>query len=200
MGSWRPWNAGTGNSWRPARSTAQGLASRYEPAPPTFIESMNGAIPPTERHCCIGGPAAKAWQEEGASVHARRLLHPGGSLGPGRSRLIWAFPRNFGVWLDMVVPRWVYHIAQNRVLDSDAYILHVEVATEMSERSTMHASLTCCIQYISVNSNMLELQERKFAAMGLENWQSRCYVPASSDAMVVAFRRWFRKHSKNQVG
>ena len=79
MGSWRPWNAGTGNSWRPARSTAQGLASRYEPAPPTFKESMNGAIPPTERHCCIGGPAAKAWQEEGASVHARRLLHPGGS-------------------------------------------------------------------------------------------------------------------------
>jgi uncharacterized protein (DUF983 family) len=36
--------------------------------------------------------------------------------------------------------------------------------------------------------------------MGLENWQSRCYVPASSDVMVVAFRSWFRKHSKNQVG
>ena len=49
-------------------------------------------------------------------------------VGPGRSRLIWKFPRNFGVWLDMVVPRWVYHIGQNRVLDSDAYILHVEVA------------------------------------------------------------------------
>ncbi|EER90694.3 hypothetical protein SORBI_3001G048500 [Sorghum bicolor] len=149
---------------------------------------------------CTFHSSGTSQQEEGASVHARRLLHPGGSLGPGRSRLIWAFPRNFGVWLDMVVPRWVYHIAQNRVLDSDAYILHVEVATEMSERSTMHASLTCCIQYISVNSNMLELQERKFAAMGLENWQSRCYVPASSDAMVVAFRRWFRKHSKNQPG
>ncbi|XP_066360873.1 protochlorophyllide-dependent translocon component 52, chloroplastic-like [Miscanthus floridulus] len=89
-------------------------------------------------------------------------------VGPGRSRLIWAFPRNFGVWLDMVVPRWVYHIAQNRVLDSDAYILHVE--------------------------------ERKFSAMGLENWQSRCYVPASSDAMILAFRSWFRKHSKNQIG
>jgi hypothetical protein len=36
--------------------------------------------------------------------------------------------------------------------------------------------------------------------MGLENWQSRCYVPASSDVMVVAFRSWFRKHGKNQVG
>ena len=51
-------------------------------------------------------------------------------MGPGRSRLIWAFPRNFAVWLDMVVPRWVYHIRDNRVLDSDAYILHAEVAAK----------------------------------------------------------------------
>ncbi|KAF8708508.1 hypothetical protein HU200_029871 [Digitaria exilis] len=89
-------------------------------------------------------------------------------VGPGRSRLIWAFPRNFGVWLDMIIPRWFYHINQNSVLDSDAYILHVE--------------------------------ERKFAASGLDNWQNVCYVPASSDTMVVAFRNWFRKYCKNRVG
>ncbi|KAF8779000.1 hypothetical protein HU200_003106 [Digitaria exilis] len=79
-------------------------------------------------------------------------------VGPGRSRLIWAFPRNFAVWLDMIIPRWFYHINQNSVLDSDAYILHVE------------------------------------------NWQNVCYVPASSDTMVVAFRNWFRKYCKNRVG
>ncbi|PVH31042.1 hypothetical protein PAHAL_9G043800 [Panicum hallii] len=89
-------------------------------------------------------------------------------VAPGRSRLIWAFPRNFGVWLDLIIPRWLYHVGQNRVLDSDAYILHVE--------------------------------ERKFAASGLDNWHNDCYVPASSDTMVVAFRNWFRKYCKNRVG
>ncbi|KAK8443890.1 hypothetical protein SEVIR_9G046101v4 [Setaria viridis] len=89
-------------------------------------------------------------------------------VAPGRSRLIWAFPRNFAVWLDMIIPRWVYHINQNSVLDSDAYILHIE--------------------------------ERKFAASGLDNWQKDCYLPASSDTMVVAFRNWFRKYCKNRVG
>nr|CAB3497788.1 unnamed protein product [Digitaria exilis] len=99
-------------------------------------------------------------------------------VGPGRSRLIWAFPRNFAVWLDMIIPRWFYHINQNSVLDSDAYILHVEVSQKQEK----------C------------LNERKFAASGLQNWQNVCYVPASSDTMVVAFRNWFRKYCKNRVG
>lgn len=49
-------------------------------------------------------------------------------VGPGKSRLIWVFPRNFGVWIDKVVPRWVFHIGQNLILDSDLYLLHVEVS------------------------------------------------------------------------
>ncbi|CAN0911023.1 Protochlorophyllide-dependent translocon component 52, chloroplastic [Linum grandiflorum] len=47
-------------------------------------------------------------------------------VSPGQSRLIWAFPRNFGVWLDKLIPRWVFHISQNLVLDSDLYLLHLE--------------------------------------------------------------------------
>ncbi|KAL2940722.1 Protochlorophyllide-dependent translocon component 52 chloroplastic [Bienertia sinuspersici] len=47
-------------------------------------------------------------------------------VSPGKSRLIWTFPRNFAVWLDRIVPRWVFHIGQNLILDSDAYLLHVE--------------------------------------------------------------------------
>ncbi|KAL6638081.1 hypothetical protein ACP70R_025653 [Stipagrostis hirtigluma subsp. patula] len=89
-------------------------------------------------------------------------------VAPGRSRVIWAFPRNVGVWLDKIIPRWFYHIGQNRILDSDIYLLHVE--------------------------------ERKFAAAGLDNWQKACYVPTSSDGMIIAFRNWFRKYCKNQVG
>lgn len=48
-------------------------------------------------------------------------------VSPGNSRLIWSFPRNFGVWIDQVVPRWMFHVGQNLILDSDLYLLHVEV-------------------------------------------------------------------------
>ncbi|CAN1166177.1 Protochlorophyllide-dependent translocon component 52, chloroplastic [Linum perenne] len=47
-------------------------------------------------------------------------------VSPGQSRLIWAFPRNFGVWLDKITPRWIFHVSQNLILDSDLYLLHVE--------------------------------------------------------------------------
>ncbi|CAI0557923.1 unnamed protein product [Linum tenue] len=47
-------------------------------------------------------------------------------VSPGYSRLIWAFPRNFGVWLDKIIPRWMFHVPQNLILDSDLYLLHLE--------------------------------------------------------------------------
>lgn len=48
-------------------------------------------------------------------------------VSPGKSRLIFTFPRNFGVWIDKIIPRWVFHLGQNLVLDSDLYLLHIEV-------------------------------------------------------------------------
>ncbi|KAG4185928.1 hypothetical protein ERO13_A08G011000v2 [Gossypium hirsutum] len=47
-------------------------------------------------------------------------------VSPGNSRLIWIFLRKFGVWIDQIVPRWMFHIGVNLVLDSDLYLLHVE--------------------------------------------------------------------------
>lgn len=47
-------------------------------------------------------------------------------VSPGKSRLIWSFPRNFAVWIDRIIPRWVFHFNQNLVLDSDLYLLHVQ--------------------------------------------------------------------------
>lgn len=47
-------------------------------------------------------------------------------VSPGRSRLIWTFPRDFGLAIDKIVPRWVFHIGQNKILDSDLHLLHVE--------------------------------------------------------------------------
>ncbi|XVF04536.1 hypothetical protein REPUB_Repub05bG0092000 [Reevesia pubescens] len=57
-------------------------------------------------------------------------------VSPGNSRLIWTFPRNFGVWIDKIVPRWMFHIGQNLILDSDLYLLHVE------ERKIMESGAT----------------------------------------------------------
>ncbi|XP_058073800.1 protochlorophyllide-dependent translocon component 52, chloroplastic [Magnolia sinica] len=47
-------------------------------------------------------------------------------VSPGQSRLIWVFPRNFSQWLDRIVPRWMFHVGQNLILDSDLYLLHLE--------------------------------------------------------------------------
>ncbi|XP_009375785.2 protochlorophyllide-dependent translocon component 52, chloroplastic [Pyrus x bretschneideri] len=54
-------------------------------------------------------------------------------VSPGNSRLIWTFPGNFGIWIDRIVPRWMFHIGHNLVLDSDLCLLHVE------ERKIMEA-------------------------------------------------------------
>ncbi|XP_022875574.1 protochlorophyllide-dependent translocon component 52, chloroplastic [Olea europaea var. sylvestris] len=48
-------------------------------------------------------------------------------VSPGNSRLILATSRNFGAWMQRFVPRWLFHIRQNLVLDSDLYLLHMEV-------------------------------------------------------------------------
>ncbi|KAL8058069.1 hypothetical protein ABFX02_04G224200 [Erythranthe guttata] len=47
-------------------------------------------------------------------------------VSPGNSRLIFVSPRNFAVWIERIFPRWIFHIGQNLILDSDLYLLHVE--------------------------------------------------------------------------
>jgi hypothetical protein len=53
---------------------------------------------------------------------------------------------------------------------------------------------------LMVHCLLVQFQERNFAAAGLENWHRAVYLPTSSDTMVIAFRRWFREHCKNQIG
>lgn len=48
-------------------------------------------------------------------------------VSPGNCRLISVFPRNFGNWMGPNVTRWIHHTSQNLVIDSDLYLLHVEV-------------------------------------------------------------------------
>ncbi|TYK09956.1 protochlorophyllide-dependent translocon component 52 [Cucumis melo var. makuwa] len=47
-------------------------------------------------------------------------------VGPGKSRLIFVSLRNFAVSIDRIIPRWIFHVGQNLILDSDLYLLHIE--------------------------------------------------------------------------
>ncbi|XP_020091819.1 protochlorophyllide-dependent translocon component 52, chloroplastic-like isoform X2 [Ananas comosus] len=47
-------------------------------------------------------------------------------VSPGRSRLIFVLQRNFAVWIELFFRRWMRHVGQNLILDSDHYLLHVE--------------------------------------------------------------------------
>lgn len=66
-------------------------------------------------------------------------------VSPGYSRLIFASPRNFAVWMDRIIPRWIFHIGQNLILDSDLYLLHVEV-TQTYFISLTDKILQLCLQ------------------------------------------------------
>ncbi|KAM7280100.1 hypothetical protein ACFE04_007234 [Oxalis oulophora] len=74
----------------------------------------------------VNGAAAPGTKSSSSKQRRMALIFMCVPVSPGNSRLIWVFPRNFGVWLDKVVPRWIFHIGQNLILDSDLYLLHVE--------------------------------------------------------------------------
>ncbi|CAH2070950.1 unnamed protein product, partial [Thlaspi arvense] len=80
-------------------------------------------------------------------------------VSPGRSRLILTFPRNFGLIIDKIVPRWVFHMSLNKVLDSDLHLLHVERVDSMCKGTLV--------------------QERKIMERGPENWQKACFYSGS---------------------
>lgn len=48
-------------------------------------------------------------------------------VAPGKSRVFFAFPRNFGKLAFNLSPRWWNHLVHMTVLDSDMYLLHLLV-------------------------------------------------------------------------
>ncbi|CAN8325930.1 unnamed protein product [Cochlearia groenlandica] len=79
-------------------------------------------------------------------------------VSPGRSRLIWTFPRDFGVIIDKIVPRWVFHIGQNKILDSDLHLLHVE-ERKILERGPENWQKAC---FIPTKSDALVVSFRRW--------------------------------------
>ncbi|EPS70272.1 hypothetical protein M569_04488, partial [Genlisea aurea] len=65
-------------------------------------------------------------------------------VSPGHSRLIFASPRNFAVWMERIFPRWIFHIGQNLILDSDLYLLHVE-ERKLTEIGSLNWHKSCFV-------------------------------------------------------
>ncbi|KAM7280238.1 hypothetical protein ACFE04_007372 [Oxalis oulophora] len=47
-------------------------------------------------------------------------------VSPGKSRMLMIFAKNFSLWVDKIVPRWLFHIGQNLIVDSDLLLVHVQ--------------------------------------------------------------------------
>ncbi|XP_020533378.1 protochlorophyllide-dependent translocon component 52, chloroplastic [Jatropha curcas] len=93
-------------------------------------------------------------------------------VSPGKSRLIFTFPRNFGVWIDRIIPRWVFHLGQNLVLDSDLYLLHLE-ERKIMEVGTSNWQKAC---YVPTKSDAQVIAFRKWLRKysdGQINWGGR---------------------------
>ncbi|GAQ78701.1 Pheophorbide a oxygenase [Klebsormidium nitens] len=124
-------------------------------APVLFTQDIN--IPPKEKDAAKGG--------SGKKIRLCFWLTP---VSPGRSRLFYAFPQNFVTWLFALIPRWLLHIRQHSILDSDLMILHLAEKRLQREGG------------------------------GTDNWSRAYFMPTAADRYIVAFRRWLTKHGGGQ--
>nr|GEU51583.1 protochlorophyllide-dependent translocon component 52, chloroplastic-like [Tanacetum cinerariifolium] len=93
-------------------------------------------------------------------------------VSPGNSRLIFASPRNFAVWIDRFVSRWMYHIGQNLIIDSDTYLLHEEEKKVMEADPSDWQKL--CFTPTKSDANVVAFRKwlNKFAG-GKVNWGNK---------------------------
>ena len=92
--------------------------------------------------------------------------------GPGQCRLITRFPFRLSVkpvmWIMKRTPRWITHFSQNIILDSDVVFLSTQ-----DER----------LREIQSDKEKKTLEANSLIARTY-------YMPARSDTMVAAFRKW----------
>ncbi|CAH9094560.1 unnamed protein product [Cuscuta europaea] len=93
-------------------------------------------------------------------------------VSPGNSRIIFVSPRNFAVWVEKVVPRWVFHVGQNLILDSDLYLLHVE-EHKLKEIGPYNWHKTC---YVPTKADAVIIAFRRWLnkyAGGQVDWKTK---------------------------
>ncbi|KAK9062564.1 hypothetical protein SSX86_019751 [Deinandra increscens subsp. villosa] len=113
-------------------------------------------------------------------------------VSPGNSRLISAFPRNFRLWIDRFVSRWMHHIMQNLVIDSDFYLLRVE-EEKLMEAGPSNWQKVCFVP-TKADTNVVVFRKwlKKYAG-GQVDWGStkfNGYLPPSLPREQLLDRYW----------
>ncbi|MCO5608880.1 hypothetical protein L7F22_063098 [Adiantum nelumboides] len=93
-------------------------------------------------------------------------------VSPGQSKVIWAFRRNFTIWIDPLIPRWFIHLRQMLVLDSDMYLLH-KAERKLAEAGNTAWEKAC---YVPTTSDSFVIAFRRWLntyAGGKPNWGGR---------------------------
>ncbi|KAK3026382.1 hypothetical protein RJ639_040471 [Escallonia herrerae] len=152
-----------------------GFTAKQEPGGYNFIAPCIFYGSPMGSSSNGSAASSTGTTEESSSVTPQRrllLIFICIPVSPGNSRLIYSFPRNFAVWIDRIVPRWMFHVGQNLILDSDLYLLHVE------ERKIMDAGVSnwqkAC--FVPTKSDALVIAFRKWLkkyAGGQTDWGTK---------------------------
>ncbi|CAN0911016.1 Protochlorophyllide-dependent translocon component 52, chloroplastic [Linum grandiflorum] len=103
-------------------------------------------------------------------------------VSPGNSRLIWAFPRDFSLWINQVVPRWFFHLGLNLVFDSDLNLLHVEERKIRKIGGNANWQKTC---FMPTKSDALVVGFRRWLTKyggGEVDWRGKYSAPADLPA------------------
>eukprot|EP00897_Mesotaenium_endlicherianum_P005418 jgi/Mesen1/4904/ME000244S04073 len=158
----------------PAKKKDNILSSLTRSQSQVGTEGANKASPVGQEEGALRGQVAgreekvelKEAKEEGEGV-ARRMvmLFYCVPVAPGKSKAFFAFPRNFATQIHTFIPRWLFHLGQLTILDSDLYFLHQQ------ERRLDHV------------------------VGGTQNYFKACYMPTASDGQVSAFRRWLNSYA-----
>ena len=114
-------------------------------------------------------------------------------VSPSKSRFIWSFPRNFASWMDKILPRWISHMGVKLILDSDLYLLHIEVTPTIIYRlfilstNWFHHSTLCLFKLLHVMMNKQDGYGHSLAIpiyKQLCRYKSRLYMGHSSACLI----------------
>ncbi|KAI9186009.1 hypothetical protein LWI28_012975 [Acer negundo] len=113
-------------------------------------------------------------------------------VSPGNCRLIWGSAKNFGSWIENIIPKWIPHISLNLVVDSDLYLLHIE-EHKIMEVGAANWQKEC---FVPTRSDALVVGFRRWMtkyAGGQINWGGKfspTYLPPTPPREQLMDRYW----------
>ncbi|CAI5505943.1 unnamed protein product [Closterium sp. Naga37s-1] len=115
---------------------------------------------------------------------------------PGKSRLIFTFPSNFFPPIVALVPRFLTHLRQLVILDSDHYFLHVLERRLEEEKLLLAAAAGASGKPHTTTSTTATISSSSSTSISTNK---AYFTPTRSDAFVTAFRFWMDNYAGGGV-